>query len=413
VNTSFRPAAGGDAFAYIGTLTQTTVRPPLAFPPTPSPNPTSSQTLTSTVSQSVTVSSGATFNGVSNAFDFKTSESDVLQGGLKSSSVTSDTYYAYEPSGAQTKVVELGSTSTTSDGVSYQTLNGAGNGLVDILPESAGILLTTSTSSAAATTTETDPDGQVSTRTTNADGAYSESIAYPDGTSALAVANADGSGTYSFPYGTSQFANATFAVSAPTAVPSIGPAIAITITFPQAVAPATSPTPFVESGDVGIWYPTPVALTTQTLVDEGSGAVAPACAVASAFNGAADLLVMTNTAVDPVFGEIDQLTTQTYTEEGIGVACVQLNDAIEQFYDFSGQSGSPQVSDVPLQTTTTIETLGLSSETVLGTNAVARSPQARGAFFAAGVANFRAYLARKRAARHAAFARELAARRFR
>jgi hypothetical protein len=413
---SYRPAAGGDDFVYAGTLTQTTVRPPLSSSPAPSPNPTNSQTLISSVAQTVVVASGASFNGVANAFDFKTSETDTLRGGLETSTLTSDTYYAYEPSGAQTSIVELGSTTSGSNGVTTETLNGPGNGLVDRLPESAGDVLPTSTTSAAAVTSETDPDGQVTRRSTSPNGSYTETTSYPGGAAASAVANADGSGSYAYPAGSSTYGNAVFTVSAPTALPSVGPAIAVTLTVPP--APQTSATPGVETGAVAIWYPLPVALSTRTLVDEGTTSLPAACPVAASFARAAHLLVMTETAVDPVFGEIDQTTTQTYTEAGAGVACVQLNDAVEQFYDFSGQAGGLGVGSTPLQTTTVVETLGLASETLVGPNDAARTgphdaartAALHAAFFAAGLTNFRALLERRRAARHAAFVHALRAR---
>ena len=406
-NTSDRPASAGDAFAYTGLLTQSSDRTALEFPPTPSPNPANVQTLTSTVTQAIAVTANATFNGIADAYDFRTSESDTENGGLKTSTSVTDTYYDYEKSGSSTRIVELGSTETTSDGVSYKTVYGSGNGLVDVLPEKAGVLAPAN--NAAATSTETDPDGEVTTRDVNADGSYTETIDYPDGTSGTAVAAADGSGSYSFPLTTSAFPNSTITVGAPTPGPSNIPAIAIKITIPNAPAAAATPTPSVLAGFVPVWYPTPVALFTQTLVDEGAAAVPSQCS-AAAFSGTASQVVTVTTTVDPVFGDTDQQTTATYSEPGVGVACIQLTDLSTQYYDFSGQGQNgaiPIVGSSPVQTTTIAETLGLASETVVGTSSIARSPAARALFFAAGLDNFRALVARRANARHAAFLRAL------
>lgn len=385
---------------------QTTTRAPLVIPPTPSPNPASSQTLSSTVTQTTTVTSGVSFNGFANAFDFKTVETDTLGSGLKSSSSASDTFYAYEKNGAATDVVVLGSNVSTSDGVTFATVNGSGNGLIDVLPETKGVILPQN--DASETTTETDPDGQVTTRAVNADGSYSETIAYVDGSSAQAVVHGDGSGTYSFPLADSSLPNETFVISAPTPGPSQSPEISVTLTIPLAAPPATSPTPLVESATFPAFYPLPLVMSSHILSDNGPSSLPPGCDVGAGFNATTNQVIAVDTAIDPLFGELDQQTTVSYTEPGIGVACLQLNDVVDQFFDFSGQAGLfPAISEAPLQETTTVETLALGTEQILGTSAVARSPQVRAALAHATIASFRALLARKRLARHALFARAL------
>jgi len=394
-NVSFRPAASGDAFNYAGTLTQVFVRPPLGDSiVTPSPNPTNSQTLTSTVAQAVTVSKVATFQSVANPYDFHVVETDVLSGGLKTTTTTSDDYYTYTTSGNATTIGFVGSNVSTSDGSTYLTVVGTGNGLVDVLPEAMGTL--SPANGAAEVVTETDADGSTDQKTVNADGTYTENGTYDDGTTSQAVVNADGSGSYTFPLILPT--DSSYTVSAPT-----GGNVNVTIDFNPELG-AAEPSPF----PVPVWYPLPIVLSSETIVDLGNSSLPAACNVPAALTKTPHELVDTKSTVDPVFGELDTQITTTYTEAGVGVACVQLTDDLQQFYDLSGQTQfTLDFESTPVQTTTTAETLGITSKTVLGLSSVGRTSLAA---YRAGISRFHALLAHQRLERRVAFRQALVAR---
>lgn len=413
-------------------MTQNFVRSPIIVPPFPSPNPTNSATLSFAVTQNVTLAGGASFAGAANSgslVDYNTAETDTESNPTQTTQITSDDYYAFTPSGAVTDVLFAGSSSTDSAGITVKTVIGSGNGLVDIIPEVAGPLAPPNTDTQ--TITETDPQGSANTKNVNADGTYTQSFSYPDGTSGSATVNADGSGTYSFPLeGPNAGGNSTFAVGAPTTNGSGTSTIPITITyaaglFPPPAPPAT-PAPFVVKRSVTpAWFTAPVALYAQTLVNGGPSPLPSACNVPSSLVRPANALVQTTTTIDPIFGEHDVQTTTTFDEPGIGVACLQLNDVVTQYYDFSGQTTrliyTTPDGRIPVQITTTSETLGVTAASVLGLSSVGRRSAAGAArssgsniqaVISAGavrgsVAHFRAFLAHQRFVRHALALRSL------
>jgi hypothetical protein len=401
-NHDYRPSEAGDSFSYAGTTSTAFLRPPQTGGAIPSPNPANTQRLSYTTTQTQTVATGQSYNGDSDATEFVTSESDTLSGGLETTSTTTDEFYSFGASGVG-PVHDLGG-SSASAGETVTTVIGPNNGLVDVLPEVAGTLPVVA--DATLTRTETDTDGGGSVRSTAANGTYTETDTFADtsfdGSMESAVANADGSGSVSFPI--AQPTNATFVVGAPAAS-----MIPITVTFPASLgqaAPNATATPIVETANIPVWYPQPIALSTQTLVDEGQAAIPSSCNVASSLLGQqSNLLVASSTTVDPVFGELDRRSTSEYTEPGVGVACVALSDVLQQFYDFSGQTGTyVAVGSTPVQTTTTTQTLGLTAETISGLDASSRAPIA-----AASRARFDALLDRRRRERHARAIRALRA----
>jgi hypothetical protein len=421
-NGSYRPAASGDAFGYAGTMTEAFVRPPVPTGGvTPNPNPTDTETLVTAVTQAVTVSAPA-----ASQYDFHVVETDNLNNGLETSTVTSDEIYNYAASGASTDVELASYTSTSSSGVVDAATIGAGNGLVDILPEVSGPILPNNTF--AQTLTETEPDGTGSTTTTFAGGTYTENGtangSFPGNPlPTLTTVNADGSGSYQFPFIIPE--DSSYTVSAPSPGPSPGSEqINIVLSVPAILvesAPSPNATPVaIAVGPVPVWYPLPLVLANQTQTNNGAVALPASCNVPAALTKTANQIVQATTTVDPVFGETDVNTTTAYTEPGIGVACLTLSDVVTQYYDLSGQTqgfsqGDLGFQNTPFQTTTTAETLGITSATVLGLSSAGRSPQdaaVRATRFGlrAGVAHFRAVLAKHRAARHREFYRALAAR---
>jgi len=401
-NTDERPAESGDTFAYAGTTTTVFVRPPQINGAIPSPNPENTQTLSDATTQSQSVATNELFKGIAGAIAFDTLETDTLAGGLTTTTSNSTEYYSFAPSGSSTLIRDLGGTETTSTGTSISTTLGPNNGLVDVLPETLGTIAPAN--DAQAVRMETDADGSTSLRTTASDGTYTENDTFVDGTSANAVANADGSGTYAFPVG--EPTNATFAVGAAGGTGS--PAIAITITYPAGlvVTPGASPTPTVITRSVTPWYGIPIVLASATLDDAGTGPPPATCGVASAYAAASGHAIMaTATTVDPVFGELDARSMTTYTAPGYGVTCVEFGDVLNQYYDFSLQTGQYVVTrSTPVQTTTTTQTLGLTSENVIGLSSIARVRA-----IAASRARFNALLETRRIERHARALRTLRA----
>jgi hypothetical protein len=95
----------------------------------------------------------------------------------------------------------------------------------------------------------------------------------------------------------------------------------------------------------------------------------------------------------------------TYTAPGYGVTCVEFSDVLNQYYDFSLQTGQYVVTrSTPVQTTTTTQTLGLTSENVIGLSSIARVRA-----IAASRARFSAMLETRRTQRHARALRTLRA----
>ena len=408
-NTSYRPHETGDTFTYTGAIDETFVRPPLSDGPIPSPNPTSSQTIVTTVAQTVKVTTDVALPGSSAApiyTEYTTAETDSLAAPATTTQTTTNDFYDFAMSGTTTNVSLLASNATASSGVTTTTTYGTGNGLVDILPEVTGTL--SPTNNAAVTTVESDPQGQTDTKTVASDGTYTEAISYPYPSTtaanavANAVANADGSGTYSYPLLGPNFANSTFAVGAPT-----GGQIPITITYAAGLIPPADPTvlptPTVVTRMAPVWYPQPLVLSAQTLVNRGKTPLASGCTVAAAYAKSASLLSNTKTSVDPVFGETDSLTISTYSEPGVGVVCMQLTDTLSQYYDLSQQSVraiQTTTDGTPVQTTVTTESLSLTQATTVGLDAVTR--RAGASAMRASETSFRSLLAKRRAQRRTA-----------
>ena len=397
-NGSARPAAIGDAFTYAGTFSQTFVRPPITRDPVPSPNPANTLTLSYTIAQSVTVAAPPASGAFASAtFDIRTVESDLLLGGLKTLTTTTDAFETTTASGTSTIVRALGSVSSSSDGTTFQTTFGVGNGLIDILPETTGPVVPTNT--AAVTISERDPTTQSTQRTTNADGTATLAISYPDGTTANGSYATDGSGTYSLPLIIPR--TSTFVVGAPRPNPAGTPFIPITITYAAGLFPTpnTTPTPTIVTRTVAVWYPQPLVLAQASLVDNGSASIPAECNVGK-FARSGNQLVETRSSVDPILGEVDLQTTTSYTVPGVGVACVQLSDVATTFYDFSRQTSSLiRTQSTPDQITTTLETLGITQATVFGTTARTRSLATERAFVTASGARFAVVLAQDRAHR--------------
>jgi hypothetical protein len=390
-NNSYRPSPSPNEtnlYQFTGFIIQNFVRPPVTVSPIPSPNPTVSATFGTTVNINYSVTSPNTFNGVSGLTDFAGIETDTgVFGQLNLLSIKSDTYFLYTPnSNGTTSVSLVGMQSErevgTPNQVTFKTVYGAGNGLVDVVPEPSQTGQSVAVgppNNAAMTTTETDPDGQVTTRTVNPDGSYTEHAAYPDGTQATAIVNSDATGAYSLPL-LGITPNSSVVVGAES-----GGMIPVTVTYAPGVA---GPGQVVLNLSVPNWYPSlPVTLSKETYLNNGPKVLpnpyptpsplptTGACNLGNDINGIplthiqqkpfSNQLVQTITKVDPVFGETETTTTTTYVTQGVGATCWEMLDVVNEYYDYSGQSAFiPFFSGTPVQVSTTDETIGIGFATI-------------------------------------------------
>ncbi len=340
---SFRPAKNGDSFHYDGTLVETFWRPAQPGPSNaPSPVPTS--TTNWTVDNLTTVATNATFHGMGGLTDFAENEVDT---GLQTISSVTDDFFLFPASGAG-PLIEDGFQSIDSNFVLTDVQRSASSGVVDMLPETAGALWS---DTALRTSVETDPDRQTLTRYTNADGSYAETDAFPDGTLSSAIANPDGSGLYQVLKGTPSETDYTYTAPA-------GGNITITVTAPA--SPVPSPTVFT----VPDWQPAG-GLASDSYADNGIVAIPAGCALPANFGTHGYDVSEHRTAVDPIFGSIEDVTEHAYIVQGRGVACVTRHDSLTAYYDFTGQNGLAFFAGTPIQYTLFDETISLRAESVL------------------------------------------------
>ncbi len=337
------------------------------------------------VTQSVAVTSPVTFNGASNAIDFKISETDVQTvPAMQTTTDTLDTYYAFSNTTATGDFLNLGSSEVFDDGSTASVMNGANDQLADILPEAAGASWS---NKAGRTEATNDNEGTTSTTTYADDGSYNGTITYPYNSDptpnpagtltnyATVVAKSDGSGMITTPLiGSALQYDSTFTFSAPSAAGSAG-----TITETTVEAPATGSTsaPTTSTTAIPNWMPAtvPGSLYSETDVDNGPTALPSSCPIPTGYSATLpNQIVETQTAVDPVSGFLDTTTTTTYDTLNIGPVCIVVNDVLMQYYDFTGQNGFGFFSNVPQQVTTTNQVLYLQLETL---QSIARRPDVR------------------------------------
>jgi hypothetical protein len=378
----YHPADNGDTSQTTGTLLTTYERPdtaPLASGQTPGPQPT--QTQLDSVTQTTTVTNpGGTFNGNSANVLFRTVETDQQSvPTVQTFSDTVDDYFAFSNTIYTGNFTNLGYTSVDDSGYAVTYTFGAGNGLVDVLPEVAGASFT---NNAAATIATSYTNNESSMSTYAADGSYDETVNYPNvnamgpTTTQTIVSKVDGSGSINSPFiGTVLAGNQTFAVSAPSAAGSSGTITETTTQYPDA---GSTSAPTVTTTAIPNWIPTGYvgsALATESDTDMGPTSLpTTACPVPSSFASTANVLVQTKNAVDPIMGTFETTTTSTYVIPNVGPACVTLNDVQTIYYDFSGQSGFTLFSGTPQQITTVDETVYLTAQEL---QSVARKTSAR------------------------------------
>jgi hypothetical protein len=322
--------------------------------PSASPAPTSTPwvtTIVDAVAQSGSASAGTSFDGQTNLTDLVTNETDTSQ--LETTTSTTNTYVALVADPLRVSgidVTDVGTTSTESSGVGFQTTLGGGNGVVQELPPVANAQWQ---NTAARTDVENDPGGETLTSTYAADGSYGETIVYPQGNpSATVQTQANGSGLYvtpvvGYPEPSSITVNAPVGGLIPIAYEIYG------FEFP-----------LVGSFNLPSWYPNlPPVQASDAFIDTGAVAVPSSCGVAAPYAAApVDALVETKVRLDPMFGELETLSETNYVNAAYGVVCSVLEDVLKNYYDFSVQSASPGTwSTTPIYETVVTETLGLTA----------------------------------------------------
>lgn len=362
------PTASGDTFAYAGSVTQTTT-----FFGTPAPSPSAGatpqptatpwiSTLSQNVSQNASVSTGQSFGGQTGLTEFTTQETDASQ--LKTSSVTSQTYLAYSQDSSRANgvdVTEVASSWSNSDGASFQSAIGSGNGVVQKLPFVYGAQWS---NAAARTDTENDPGGEVITATYGADGSYQEKLTYPEGGTAQVQMNSDASGVYETPLNGATAGPSTITLNAPVSgqiqvayeLFGVGPVQTGAFVLPE-------------------WYPqNPPVLAADAYIDEGSTTLPSSCKAGSAFQSVnVEKIVETKTRLDSVFGEYETTTNTQYASAVYGLLCEVISDDLKTYYDLSGQGFTAlDFSSTPVDETTVSETLSLQSQKFAATAAVRR-----------------------------------------
>jgi hypothetical protein len=366
------PTGAGDAFVYGGTLTQTfTV---YGTPPAVTPAPTATpwvSTATQTVTQNVSIGGSASFAGQSGLTDLTTKETDV--GANATTSLTSDDYFTLGPDATRvsgTDVNEVGSTTTASSSVQLKTTIGSGNGLIGELPEIANAQWT---NTAARTDVEDDPSGEAQTSTYADDGSYEEQVSFAEGGTATVEEYSDGSGLYAAPTGGLTGNNSTITVNAPAASAS-GEMIQVAYSVYGLGFPAAG------TFQIASWYPqVPPVLASDTYVDAGTASVPSTCNVPVALTNAGSVVEIEETRMrlDTIFGELETYQSASYVSGTYGVLCTVVNDDLQNYYDFSGQTGSAfNFSSTPLEETVLSETLGLQSAKLAAATASTRSRSA-------------------------------------
>ncbi|MBV9103641.1 MAG: hypothetical protein JO060_08610 [Candidatus Eremiobacteraeota bacterium] len=370
------------------------MRPPVVQSPIPSPNPTVSALFVTTTTSVAQATSGNVFppTGQGGLVEFNATETDnELYGQIAAVPITWQTYYNYVPDSNPklTDVYAVGAQNQletgTVDQTSFTTIYGKGNGLLDVVPEPSVTGQSVSVgpaNNAAMVTTETDADGQVTTRSVNADGSYQENVTYPDGTTATAWDKRDLSAFLSWPLlGDPGGQNSTVSVSPPS-----GGNIPITVVYaPGVIGPSPEPV----QTTVPNWYPT-TSLYQQTYINKGPTALPvpfptpTGIPTPSAFPFPAgvcnlsvnpiknlpekpwsNLLIQKTTTLDTLFGEAETVTANVWDTQGVGMTCSDTFSTTQQFYDYSGQSAQvPLFQQTPVQITSIEQQLSVNQASI-------------------------------------------------
>jgi hypothetical protein len=353
--SSQRPGNVGDTFTFTGTLSSTTQLV--------NSNPTQPQTDTANVTVSTSVTSAQVVAtpvpGVQTVTH--STESDAYP--LQTIKTVTDSGYGYVTSNggglpATIKagtVVATGSQSVDSNGVTYITQYDVphGNGILDNLPETAGPF---GPNTAALTYSETDPAGFDRSRTIASDGSYTETGHDAFGDVQTITVNPDLSGVLD----ARQYSGLRFTMSAPSAPPN--PRIIFRI--------FNASNTQLQAFNLPSWIPVTLTQPSQETDVISAGTAFPAsCNVPAKYGTSGNQIVQTINRADSALGNLETLTTTTYTSGTAGPVCIKMNDSVQTFYDFTLQNGFAVLVSggaTPIQLTSISETLTLQSAKTSG-----------------------------------------------
>jgi hypothetical protein len=342
--SSQRPGNTTDAFSFTGSLSSTTQL-------TASRAPTQPQVDAATVTLSSTVA-GFTQNGTGGTATVSSAEADTYP--LQTITTNATTSYVYTqvtpivPSAPKVTLSIASSDATDSNGARFKNQYGAGNGVVDVLPESSG---TFGPNNAALTYDEIDPALFTRHRVVAAGGSYVE-----QGTDAFndvqtITARADLSAFVD----ANQYSGLNFDITKPNGSGQI----VITVKTSAGASRGTLTIPS--------WIPAGTAQpSTETDVNNGSKPFPAGCNVPAKYGTSGNQIVQTINRIDAALGNLETQTTTTWVGAGVGPVCIQLTDAVQTFYDYTLQNGSilfVSGNAQPIQLTTIAETLTLQSAT--------------------------------------------------
>lgn|GEM_PF-2417845 len=376
------PSTSGDSFTYKGSISQTFTR---MTSPAPSPD-----TWSSSVSQSVSVKSGASFQGTSGLTDFETKETD--SGNYATTTSDTHQYMSFAKNATRWNGMDLlqaGSVSSDSGGVTITTTYGPGNGLMDELPE---VPQAQWINNAARTVVENDPSGEKLTSAYAGDGTYTQNVTFSNGDTSTAIESADGSGQYTMPL-----------LANPNGTPSY-------LTFSAPQSDGTIALTFVDNADadpqiftktVSTWYSAAApGMASDTITDAGTVAIPSSCNVASSLATQATRLDETRTRLDTIFGELETLTQSAYVAAPYGVVCLVAHDRLVNYYDMTGQAAFLDgFAGTPMQQTDTNETLGMQTATLAAQSSARRKAsisQGAAIFARPSLANIELRVAKRR-----------------
>lgn len=345
---------------YGGTKTETfTYDFAFAFP-SPSPGATEPPSTTSyTVATNVTIGTSPNPGGVTSALDVHTVEND--QSSLSTATFGTDAWVGNSPAsaGGNTELLYAQTqTEPSSANAPVTSTVYAQPQILDELPESNGA---TWTNVPTSITKYSYASGDTGTRDVHADGTYTDveqiGTAAGGGGTATLQDSSDGSGLMNGPFFGGGFVNE-IAMSAP----SSGQ-VTVTISFASIAVQAGIEPPTISYNDP-TWYSTPPVFFTEhnrTTI----GVPLPASCTPNSYGTTANDLHRSIVTLDPVVGDIETLTFDSYMISGLPV-CLLTNDMVQFAYDF--QDNTPAflalVGKLGLETQTTTEALVLQAGAV-------------------------------------------------
>jgi hypothetical protein len=341
---SARPGNTGDAFTFTGTITssdQIFINPPL---PTMAPQVVNGTVTLNTTGGTASPSGGSTVNVASTS-------TEVDKYTLETVTTTTNTTTAYGLASGLTTVSVLSTDATDSNNAEYINTYGSGNGLLDVLPETAGAF---GPNNAALTYQENDPANYSLTRTTNGDGSYTENDTDAFGDVETMNGNADFSGTYD----ATQYNGFSWAFTAPSGSPAT---ITLTSTNNNQSPAVVRHYTFLS------WIPTSLTHpSVETDTDAGVVSYPGSCAVPAKYGTSGNKIVQSITRADTALGNLETETITTYVNQLYGPVCLVMTDNVQTYYDYTLQEGPYSIwvnYASPAESTLASETLTLSSAT--------------------------------------------------